>query len=196
MKKRHLLWFVTLLLSLGAVTSCSETENEDIDEYANWQQRNDNYFAALKGKYSRLKVYYQNPDIEGPSTSYIYYEVLEEGEETDSPASADTVLLAYRGRLIPSVSYSQGYEFDRTFTTKDFEWNTAGFVRGTASSFVNGFTTALFHMHPGDRWRVYIPYALGYGATAKTGIPAYSTLIFEIAMKDWWNPGEKRPDYY
>lgn len=196
MKKIQILWLMALLLSSGVATSCSETENEETEEYANWQQRNDSYFAALKGQYSRLKVFYLNSDVEGSATDYIYYEVLEEGEGIESPASADTVLLAYRGHLIPSVSYSQGYEFTQTYTTKDFEWNTAGFVRGTASSFVKGFTNALYHMHPGDRWRVYIPYALGYGATAKDDIPAYSTLIFEIAMKDWWHAGEKRPEYY
>ena len=54
-----------------------------------------------------------------------------------------------------------------------------------------GFVTALLHMHSGDRWRVYIPYQLGYNTTEKTGIPAYSTLIFDLALIDFT---PSRPD--
>ena len=55
------------------------------------------------------------------------------------------------------------------------------------SSFVAGFSTALQHMHKGDRWRVTIPYQLAYGTTDKTTIPAYSTLIFEIELVDFYS---------
>jgi FKBP-type peptidyl-prolyl cis-trans isomerase FklB len=52
-------------------------------------------------------------------------------------------------------------------------------------------------MHVGDRWRVRIPYTLAYGESANTSgsvtIPAYSNLVFEIALYDFWHPGETRP---
>jgi FKBP-type peptidyl-prolyl cis-trans isomerase FklB len=59
---------------------------------------------------------------------------------------------------------------------------------------VSGFTTALLNMHPGDYWRVTIPYQLGYGATASGSVPAYSTLIFEIKLVEFWS--KKRGDRY
>ena len=52
---------------------------------------------------------------------------------------------------------------------------------------IMGFSTALQYMHKGDTWRVIIPYQLGYGAAVKDDIPAYSTLIFEIHLVDFWS---------
>ena len=37
-------------------------------------------------------------------------------------------------------------------------------------------------MHEGDKWEVYIPAKWGYGAMALDGIPAHSTLIFELEL--------------
>ena len=41
-------------------------------------------------------------------------------------------------------------------------------------------------MHRGDYWRIYIPYQLGYGGTARSSIPAYSTLVFDLRLEDFW----------
>jgi FKBP-type peptidyl-prolyl cis-trans isomerase FklB len=35
---------------------------------------------------------------------------------------------------------------------------------------------------------VYIPYELAYGISGTTGIPGYSTLVFDITMVDFWSP--------
>jgi FKBP-type peptidyl-prolyl cis-trans isomerase FklB len=50
-------------------------------------------------------------------------------------------------------------------------------------------------MHIGDRWRVRFSYSLGYGANAAGTIPAYSDLIFDIALLDFWHPGEQVPNF-
>lgn len=53
---------------------------------------------------------------------------------------------------------------------------------------VKGWQEALCMMKDGERWRIYIPYNLGYGSEGKTGadgnfiIPPYSTLIFDIEI--------------
>jgi len=54
------------------------------------------------------------------------------------------------------------------------------------SGVVKGFSTALMRMHRGDHWRIYIPYQLGYGSGARSVIPAYSTLIFDLRLEDFW----------
>ena len=57
----------------------------------------------------------------------------------------------------------------------------------------SGFATALQYMHPGDRWEIWIPQALGYGSagsasrqqsdgTYSTEIKPYTTLIYEIEV--------------
>ncbi|CRH73020.1 FKBP-type 22 kDa peptidyl-prolyl cis-trans isomerase [Chlamydia trachomatis] len=38
------------------------------------------------------------------------------------------------------------------------------------------------HMSIGDKWEIYIPAELGYGKFSQQGIPAGSTLIFEIEL--------------
>ena len=196
--------FIICHLSFS-VCACSESEDEATDEYANWQVRNEAYFATLEDSLSRggsawqkFKSYSKDQQAAGVNTDYIYVKVLERGSKTDSPLYTDTVRVSYRGRQIPSVSYPEGKVFDQTYYGT-FNWQTAAVSKGVVSSYVDGFTTALLHMHPGDRWRVYIPYQLGYGenprstSSSSESIPAYSTLIFDLALVEYWQPGEKRP---
>jgi FKBP-type peptidyl-prolyl cis-trans isomerase FklB len=101
----------------------------------------------------------------------------------------------YRGRLIPSKTYPEGEVFDETYSG-DFDWKTANAQDFVCSALVDGFTTAVMHMNAGDRWRVHIPYTLGYGSSgSSSAIPAYSDLIFEVALLDFWSPGDKRPSF-
>ena len=47
---------------------------------------------------------------------------------------------------------------------------------------IEGWIIAMQQMCVGDKWEVYIPAEMGYGKFAQPGIPAYSTLIFEIEL--------------
>lgn len=49
-------------------------------------------------------------------------------------------------------------------------------------SVISGWTVALQHMVEGDKYEVWIPQQLAYGASESGDIPAYSTLIFEIEL--------------
>jgi len=180
------------------LASCSESEDEEANEYSNWQARNEAYWLSMDDSLSRggtawrkIKSYTKDPTTEAATTEYIYVKVLETGHETESPLYTDTVRVSYRGRLIPSAQHAAGYVFDQTYR-ESFSWEATGVSYGVASGYVEGFTTALMQMHRGDRWRVYIPYQLGYNAVVKTGIPAYSTLIFDLALVDFWHPGETK----
>lgn len=173
--------------------SCSEDSSEE-DEYANWQERNDdavNRWAA-NTSLRKIKCFTKDQETTGANSDYIYVEVLESGSGTESPFYTDTVWVAYRGRLIPTTSHADGYVFDESYKG-DFSWRTAGVSQFAVSGLVEGFSTALMEMRPGDHWRVYIPYMLGYGAMKRTSIPAYSDLTFDIALFDFWHPGEDRP---
>jgi len=204
-KLKAIIYILLPLIGGGWVgVSCSESEDEEADEYANWQVRNETYFATLEDSLSRggsawqkFKTYTKDQQIISVNTDYIYVKVLESGSETTSPIYTDTVRVSYRGRQIPSASYPEGRVFDQTYAGT-FSWQTTAVSKGVVSSFVDGFTTALLHMHPGDRWRIYIPYQLGYGVNPKSSssssesIPAYSTLIFDLALVEYWQPGENR----
>ena len=186
--------FVILPLSLS-VCACSE-ENTEEDEYANWQERNEGTtdrwaILANNGTYQKILTYTKDASTPGLTNGdYIYYEVLERGEGTESPIFTDSVRVAYRGRFIPTTNYSEGYVFDQTYLG-DFDWKTANMTDFVASGVVEGFSTAVMNMHAGDRWRVYIPYQLGYGSTTQNGVQGYSNLTFDIALKAFWHPGEQ-----
>ncbi len=186
-----------LLLTLSlSLSSCGEESGTE-DEYADWQVRNDAIVKvwANDPTLTRIKSYTEDPATEGAPTYYVYVKKLETASiqipETQ-PLFTDTVRVAYRGRLIPSATYPNGYVFDQSFIG-DFDWKTSAVTQSRCGSFVEGFTTALMDMHVGDRWLVYIPYQMAYGAGSSTTYPAYSNMIFEIALFDCWHPGEKRP---
>ena len=48
-------------------------------------------------------------------------------------------------------------------------------------------------LYKGDRWEIYIPYQLGYGTSDSDDIPAYSVLIFDVALCRVWAVGETGP---
>ena len=56
------------------------------------------------------------------------------------------------------------------------------FVFTVGTGVIQGFSQGLIGMRVGGLRRVTIPPSLGYGAQAQQGIPANSTLIFEIEL--------------
>ena len=183
-----------LLLTLA----CSKEETE-AGEWDNWQQRNEVYFASLQdslrqapAQWRRIKKYTLDPATEGMPTDYVYVKTIAEGTDTESPAYTDSVRIIYRGRLIPSATYPQGFVFEET-VKGTFSQATSSTYAQPLSVFVDGFATALQYMHRGDHWRVYIPSDLGYGDSDNTGVPPYSTLIFDLILVDFSPAGEPLP---
>lgn len=194
------------LLCLLLFSSCSEDDNT-IEEFPNWQEANANYWNSLYST-TQQKVssgdaswkIIKNFSIEdtlntGKNTDYIIVNVLKNGTGSGCPIYTDSVRVRYTGRLLPSASYSEGYIFDTTNPNgiDDSQAAVADFV---VSNVVDGFSTALQHMHIGDKWEVYIPWTLGYGTTqsASSSIPPYSVLRFTISLVAYSRSGNL-PDF-
>ena len=191
---KYILLGMILFPLVGMVSSCSDDDTGTVEEFADWQTRNDaatNSWAA-NSSYRKIKCFSKDQTTAGKNADYIYVEVLEEGSGTVCPFYTDTVRVAYQGRLIPSASYPEGKLFTYTYLG-DFDWQTIGTSSG--ASWKPGFATAVQHMHIGDRWRVRIPYALMYGSESSTNFPSYSNMVFDIALIDFWHPGESRPGW-
>ena len=99
----------------------------------------------------------------------IYYKVLAEGQNDGRHPSPRSIVTAhYTGWTI------DGRKFDSS--------------RGGAPlairlcDLIEGWIVAMQQMCVGDRWEVYIPAEMGYGKFSQPGIPAGSTLIFEIEL--------------
>lgn len=206
-----------LMAGLFAFASCDETK--ETDPYANWKVRNERFLDSIadvahtneSGKWKVIRSFSQiestpgegSIPTQGEVSDYIYAEVLQsaEGEDCRQVLYTDTVEVHYRGKLINGVS------FDESYSQSELDYELLQPTSMAVSNLINGFTTALLNMregdhslpqwqYKGDRWKVYIPYQLGYG-TSKYGesIPAYSVLIFDIALVRTWGPGEDVPDW-
>ncbi|MGM9713853.1 MAG: FKBP-type peptidyl-prolyl cis-trans isomerase [Prevotella sp.] len=188
--------YTLLILALTAMlAACSET-NEETNEFDNWQERNDAFFTSIYEKaraaqqsgdnsWRIIRAYTKNTETTAIA-DHVVAHVLTEGDATAEPTLyTDSVAIHYSGSLMPSASYPEGYLFDSSWTG-DYNLETMTVSKGVASMYIDGFTTALMAMKPGDRWEVYIPYALGYGTSSQSTIPAYSTLKFDITLVRAW----------
>ena len=191
MKKILILSLITAAMLLVA---CSE-ENNTAEEFPNWQQKNENYFNALYADVSKglssydswkiLRKWSLQDDVTASASDHIVARVIENGEGTETPLYTDSVAVIYSGRLLPSTSYPTGYVFDKSYVG-EFHPQTAKARGFRISGLTDGFSTALQYMKKGDRWEIYVPANLGYGAlgSSSAGIPGHSVLIFDMMLVD------------
>ena len=191
MKKILILSLITAAMLLVA---CSE-ENNTAEEFPNWQQKNENYFNALYADVSKglssydswkiLRKWSLQDDVTASASDHIVVRVIENGEGTETPLYTDSVAVIYSGRLLPSTSYPTGYVFDKSYVG-EFHPQTAKARGFRISGLIDGFSTALQYMKKGDRWEIYVPANLGYGAlgSSSAGIPGHSVLIFDMMLVD------------
>ena len=116
-------------------------------------------FLAENAKRSQVKV----------TPSGLQYEVIE-GTLGQKPKATDTVKVHYEGTLPDGTVFDSSYR------------------RGEPISFalnqvIAGWTEGLQLMSIGSKYKLYIPYQLGYGERgAGASIPPYSALIFTVEL--------------
>lgn len=98
----------------------------------------------------------------------LQYEVIKEGSG-ERPTTADQVSCHYRGSFIDGKEFENSYDGGQPIT-----FALTGVIRG--------WTEGLQLMTPGSKYKFYIPYTLGYGASDYGRIPGGSTLVFEIEL--------------
>ena len=185
-------------------TACSET-NETQEEYPDWKNKNQTFWNKLYTETRRhatagytswklLKTYTKQDSISGVNTDYIIVHVKQAGTGSGTPFSTDSVSVRYTGQLLPSTSYPAGYIFDTTSPAGTTD-ATAGVAHMAINSLTDGFATALQHMHIGDKWDVYVPWTLAYGAKGNKSIPGYSVLKFEISLLAYARAGSALPKF-
>lgn len=197
--KRIIYTLLMTVVACVAMTSCSE-EDGVVEEYPDWQVRNETYFDNLtdsvqklissgRTDWKRIRTWSKTEGDYISNSDYIIVHVLESApqSETASPLYTDSVAVHYKVWTLPSTSYPNGKVFDSSYN-EPFDKDVAVAARFyVGGGLIDGFTTALQYMKRGDVWEVYMPYQLGYGATGSSSIPGYSTLIYKMILKDFWS---------
>jgi FKBP-type peptidyl-prolyl cis-trans isomerase len=154
------------VISKKNVLISNEEANTIMMRYMNQAQE-----AKAKGNIEAgEKFLAQNKNKPGVKTtaSGLQYEVLKEGNGP-KPLETDTVTVHYAGTLL------SGEEFDNSYKRGEP-------ISLSLNGVIRGWTEALQLMPLGSKYKLYIPYQLGYGTQAADSIPPGSVLIFEVEL--------------
>jgi FKBP-type peptidyl-prolyl cis-trans isomerase FklB len=102
------------------------------------------------------------------TASGLQYEVLVSGTGA-KPKATDTVRVHYHGTLVDGTVFDSSVERGEP-------------LEYPVSNFVPGWIEALQLMSVGDKWKLTLPPAIGYGARANGKIPANAVLVFDIEL--------------
>ncbi len=98
----------------------------------------------------------------------VLYKVIKSGDGSKHPTPQSVITAHYTGKTIDG---------------KVFDSSKGGAPLAIRlSELIDGWIIALQNMTIGDKWELYIPAEMVYGKYSQPGIPAYSTLIFEIEL--------------
>lgn len=105
--------------------------------------------------------------------SGLQYEVISESDlaGAPSPAAADSVSVHYHGTLVDGTVFDSSVDRGEPMTFP---------VNGV----IPGWTEGLQLMNVGDKYRLFVPPELGYGANPVGPIPANSVLVFDVELLD------------
>jgi FKBP-type peptidyl-prolyl cis-trans isomerase len=117
----------------------------------------DNFLATNKNKPGVMTT-----------ASGLQYEVLTQGTGP-KPTIADTVVCNYKG------SFLNGNVFDESYSKGQP-------IEFPLTNVIKGWTEALQMMPVGSKYKLYVPYQLGYGVNDYYSIPGGSCLIFEVEL--------------
>ncbi len=176
------LFTILSLIGILAIVSCNKTETFD----DRWKNENEAQFAKIVADPEYTKLESQSGE------GYIMYKVLESGEGL-TPCFTDRVKVLYTGWYKNIWTKPDTYtdENGNVITNKIIFESTANmndipidFDVSPLSQYgvVDGYSTALQHMKEGDKWEIWIPWNLGYGAIGRNNIRGYTTLAFEIEL--------------
>lgn len=120
-----------------------------------------------------IQKYLADSNLTATKTASGLYYIIEEPGTDEHPVSTSMVHVFYKGYLL------DGTVFDQTKNNV--------YAKFYLTNVIEGWKEGLMLFGKGGKGKIIIPSELGYGATAKTGIPAHSVIIFDIELLNIYN---------
>ncbi len=189
---RNAQWYAEITDSARtAIAQAKAQYGDQWEDHCDWRR----YKSLLKAQDYDTGLY----------TDSICVRIVKRGDGEVSPVWSDTVRLNFRGWLMPTtyrLYNTENVEVDslmqEVFSQSYygvFDGQTAAPQLMALGSTVEGFSTALQYMVPGDDWMVYVPSGMAYGSTSSDAIPAYSTLLFRLNLVAVYPANSGVPDW-
>ena len=161
----------TLFVVVCLISACADDSENVINE--EWKAENEaaiDSIATVPG-YEKIES--------GAKNGFVYYDVLTAGDKNENLIlSTDSVIVKYCGGFINNVVFdsTEGTLLDGTVGNAK-----TGFY---VNKVIEGWSVALQRMRVGDKWHIWIPWHLAYGASGSNSIPGFSTLQFVVEVVD------------
>jgi FKBP-type peptidyl-prolyl cis-trans isomerase FklB len=128
--------------------------------------------AAAKAGQDFLAENAKRKDVTVTESGLQYEVMVAAADGQPVPEASDTVRVHYHGTLIDGTVFDSSVE-----RGEPAQFPVTGVIRG--------WVEALQMMKVGDKWKLYIPAELAYGARSPSPrIPANSALVFEVELLD------------
>lgn len=177
--KKYLHIALMLLCVAIVSSSCKKDKDDSLDaEKAAYKLENEKAFLAKGGDPEYIKWDSEAGD------GFVYAKQIKKGDGKKIYFNS-RISVYYKGYLINNKKFDQRLKEDGVPFKCAVNYNYANYNSSTGagySSVINGWGIALQHMVEGDKYEIWIPQELGYGANDTENIPAYSTLVFEIEV--------------
>ncbi len=115
------------------------------------------------------KEFAKKPGVVESKTGLLYK--IEKEGTGKAPTVTDTVVVNYKGALIDGQVFDSSYERKEPLTI-------------SLDSLIPGWKEGLLHVKKGGKITLVIPPKLAYGQASMPGIPANSTLVFDVELLD------------
>jgi len=169
MKRMKKVTLAVMLLSFAGFVFTSCDDNEDLEKL---RERELELLSDYVSRYNKE----HNVELK-PSASGLYYIEIGEGEG-DTIRIGDKVQLWYNTYLLRDTSLvDSNMQGGHKYNPLEFTVAMPDY-----SSVVEGLNEAVKYMKPGGKSFLIVPSQIAYGQDRSYGIPAFSTLLFDVEI--------------
>ena len=176
--KKYLHIALMFLCVLVASSCKGDDDNSEAVEREAYRLENETAFMAKSQDPNYVKW------VSQANNGYVFAKLIKKGNGKQIFFNS-RVSVYYKGSLIDGTEFDQQL-FDDGVPFKcavsPYYANYSSYTGLGYSSVISGWGVALQNMEEGDKYEIWIPQELAYGASGQGDIKAYSTLIFEIEV--------------